>query len=126
MFTNKNSNTYFTVAFAIKSSPSIELIKRIHTITLDCSASSRIRTSMDFSTLSIEYASTNSAKLAYATAIKITVAKLIFYLDLLFKPLFSSVIYTVIFAQCIYNHTVIPEFTRNFGYYLSKDSLAVF
>lgn len=51
MFTNKNSNTYFTVAFAIKSSPSIELIKRIHTITLDCSASSRIRTSMDFSTL---------------------------------------------------------------------------
>lgn len=78
MFTNKNSNTYFTVAFAIKSSPSIELIKRIHTITLDCSASSRIRTSMDFSTLSIECASTNSAKLACATAIKITVAKLIF------------------------------------------------
>jgi len=36
------------------------------------------------------------------------------------------VIYTVIFAQCIYNHTVIPEFTRNFRYYLSKDSLAVF
>lgn len=126
MFTNKNSNTYFTVAFAIKSSPSIELIKRIHTITLDCSASSRIRTLMDFSTLLIKCASTNSAKLAYATAIKITVAKLIFCLDLLFKPLFSSMIYTVIFIQCIYNHTVIPEFTRNFRYYLSKDSLAVF
>lgn len=126
MFTNKNSNTYFTVAFAIKSSPFIELIKRIHTIILDCSASSRIRTLMDFSTLLIKCASTNSAKLACATAIKITVAKLIFYLDLLFKPLFSSMIYTVIFIQCIYNHTVIPEFTRNFGYYLNKDSLTFF
>ena len=54
MFTNKNSNTYFAVAFAIKSSPSIELIKRIHTITLDCSASSRIRTSMNSSTFSMK------------------------------------------------------------------------